>query len=71
MATTAREEFLLRSEIVTFKKFLAENNIGEEAAVVPLLRQAWNQASASTANYANIIGGGEAGYIASRALIAK
>ena len=38
-------------DVVTFEQFLAQRNIGDEAAVVPLLKEAWNQAVESSSNH--------------------
>ncbi|MDO8492484.1 MAG: hypothetical protein Q7S34_02490 [bacterium] len=51
MAANPQDVMIRELDIVTFKKFLAQRNIGDEAAVVPLLKEAWNQAVESVSTY--------------------
>lgn len=50
MSDVLIEAIFDRLGIVTFRRFLAERNIDEEAAITPLLKEAWNQGIQSTIN---------------------
>lgn len=60
MLTNMDREFA-EEGITTFNMFLAKNDIGDDAELVPLLKNVWNQAIDAACEYCNTMEGSDFG----------